>query len=105
MCTIYDEFIKKYSIYPVGNVSSLACWRLKDAKNVLNWLKTNNQIVLGGDILDLQKNYTYDSWFYNYNHSKTLVENVNTSIDIALDYTTNYVRNNGKEYYVVFVLN
>jgi len=104
MRTTYDDFMKKYGIYPVKISSCVFGWHLKDVKKVLNCLKANRQIVLGGDILDLQKNYTYDSWFYNYNHSKCLLENVNSSMDVALDYVTNYIRNNGEEYYVVLVL-
>lgn len=104
MSIIYDDFINMKKIYPVKITSYEIGWRIKDINDVLQWLNKNNQIVLGGDIIDSQKNYTYDNWFYNYNHLQSVLENVNTSIAKALDYTSNYLKNNGDDYYVVLIL-
>lgn len=100
----YDDFIKIKKVYPIVISSQESGWNLKDIKDVLQWLRSNNQIVLGGDIIDAQKNYTYDNWFYNYNHLVSVWENVNTSINLALDYTAEYLKRNGDNYYVVLVL-
>lgn len=100
----YDDFSKIKNVHPLVISSHEFAWKLKEINDVLQWLRENNQIVLGGDIIDVHKNYTYDNWFYNYNSLVSHSENVNISIDTALNYTEKYLKKNGDNYYVVLVL-
>ena len=104
MSFVYDNFIQINNIFPIYISNHEIAWHLKDANAVLNWLNNNNKILLGGDIIDLNKNYTYDNWYYNYDNSLSFVDNVNNSIDKARSYISDYINKNGDCYYVVLVL-
>ena len=71
-------------------------WKIEDALDVLEYFSSQNHLVLGGDILDLNFEYTYDNWYYNGSSSKG-------SISVSEEYLFNFIKNNGKNYYVVFV--
>lgn len=105
MKSVYDDFINTRKVHPIEITSYEIGWHLKDVNDVLQWLSVNDRIVLGGDIIDSQKNYTYDNWFYNYNRSLSFAENVKASIAKAQNYVSNYLNTNGENYFAVLVLN
>ena len=77
---------------------------IEDAISVLEHLKNNGKIVLGGDILTEKLEHNYDSWYYNVESGQNLKYNVECSTKLAFEYISNYVRTNGKAFYVVFVI-
>ncbi len=79
-------------------------WQIKDALAVLEYVASKENVVLGGDILDNNLNYTYDNWFYNTDESKSLCDNSVSSVNTAKEYISNYIKRNGTDYYVVIVL-
>ena len=78
-------------------------WMIEDAFLVLEYLKNEKKIVLGGDILTEKFEYNYDSWYYNVRSSQTSKFNAECSIKLAFEYISNYIRTNGSSFYVVFV--
>lgn len=79
-------------------------WMIDDANLVLEYLKSKNKIVLGGDILTDKLEHTYDSWYYNIDSSQDFKLNVECSIKLALEYISNYISKNGSAFFVVFVI-
>ncbi len=78
-------------------------WMIEDAILVLEYLKSKNKIVLGGDILTEKLEHNYDSWYYNVDSGQNSQFNVECSVKLALEYLSNYIRANGKAFYVIFV--
>lgn len=78
-------------------------WMIDDAFLVLEYLKSKEKIVLGGDVLTEKLEHTYDSWYYNEESSQNSDLNVECSIKLAFEYIANYIKTNGNSFYVVFV--
>ena len=78
-------------------------WKMEDAFLVLEYLKSNNRIVLGGDILTEKLEYNYDNWYYDVDTSQSSGYNVERSIMVAFEYLSKYIQRNGNSFYVVFV--
>ena len=74
------------------------------ALSKLDELSDSNIVLLGGDILDQQKHYTYDNWYYEYNPVVSEQENCKCSIEKARKYLLSYIEKNGVQYTVVLVL-
>ena len=104
MDTIFDMFSNDRKIYPKKFSPHVSAWQINDVNEILEWLRTKEQVVLGGDLLNPQGGYTYDSWYYNYKDEKSLHHNINESVDVAKKYILDYISNNGDDYYVVIVL-
>ena len=79
-------------------------WLITDAILVLQFLKKNNQIVLGGDILTKKLEYTYDSWYYNVSTNQNYEYAMECSIKFATEYISDYIDANGDTFYVIFVV-
>lgn len=79
-------------------------WRIEDAVLVLEYFRSNNKIVLGGDILTKNLKHTYDSWYYNVESNQLPKFSIDNSIKMASDYIAEYVRVNGNAFYVIFVV-
>ena len=79
-------------------------WMIEDAIFVLEYLKSNKKIVLGGDVLTEKLEHSYDSWYYNVEPSRNYKYNVECSFALAVKYISNYIRRNGNAFYVVFVI-
>ncbi|MBR5278419.1 MAG: hypothetical protein IKU23_04045 [Clostridia bacterium] len=79
-------------------------WMIEDALLVLEYLKSRNRIVLGGDILTEKLEHNYDSWYYNAECNQSLRFNVECSIKVAIEYISNYIQANGTDFYVIFVV-
>ena len=78
-------------------------WKINDAILVIQYLKSKNTIILGGDILTDQLEYNYDSWYYNKEVNQTFHYNVEYSTQLASRYISDYIRANGNAFYVIFV--
>ena len=79
-------------------------WMIADASLVLEYLRSKNKIVLGGDVLTDKLEHNYDSWYYNIDSSQDFKLNVECSIKLALEYISNYISKNGSAFFVVFVI-
>ena len=99
---IYEK-INRQGICPRRTESGEFAWQIKDHLLLLELFYDRKCVVLGGDVLDSDRNYTYDSWYYNDNTKISHGDNVKDSISIAKDYLSNYIKSNGENYYVVFV--
>ena len=72
--------------------------------DLLDNLKTNNQIILGGDVFCYKSNqltHTYDNWYYE-KQDPTI--DSSKSIFQTEKYISNYVKNYGEHYYFSIVL-
>lgn len=78
-------------------------WMITDAFKVLHYLKSENKIVLGGDILTEELEHNYDSWYYNVEPMRDLKFNIESSVNKAYKYISNYIEKNGNSFYVIFV--
>ena len=83
-----DEYAYDYSVIP----------------DLLDNLKANNQIILGGDVFCYnhgQLTHTYDNWYYE--KQDPTIES-SKSIFQTEKYISNYVKNHGEHYYFSIVL-
>lgn len=72
--------------------------------DLLDNLKTNNQIILGGDVFcykNGQLTHTYDNWYYE--KQDPTIDSYK-SIFQTEKYISNYVKNHGEHYYFSIVL-
>ena len=99
----FEEFISRQGIVPQKISPYELAWKIDDTKAVLQWLSENNKVVLGGDILDINKEYTYDNWYYNPDDTCSSLINAKNSIEKASEYISNYIDINGSDYYVVLI--
>lgn len=103
MVISFDEFINKKGIVPQKISPYELAWKIDDINQILQWLSANNKVVLGGDVLDVNKEYTYDNWYYNLDDTCSLLINAKNSIKKASEYISNYIASNGSDYYIVLV--
>ena len=103
-----DNFFKQLALelnVPIIQIESGEfAWKIKDANAVIDYIEKKRCVILGGDILDSKKEYTYDNWFYNGASDLSLEENSKISTVKAIEYLSNYRLKNGFNHYVVFVL-
>ena len=103
MNSVFEKFVCKQNICPVTTAWGELAWKIKDYALILELFRDNKCIVLGGDVLDLEKNYNYDNWYYNDKSDVSFEENLSSSISVAKEYLQNYIKDNGEKFYVVFV--
>ncbi len=97
------KYINYPSIPSLTTTSGETAWAISDIFKILDYCKENTYIVLGGDILNENLDYTYDNWYYDTNANIDLKDNSNKSILKANEYISNYIKKNGVNYYVVIV--
>lgn len=90
-------------IVPIQFSKHELAWAIEDAVLVLEYLESIGEVVLGGDVLNENKEYTYDNWHYNPDDSYSIQTNSVRSIEHAIKYISDYVRKNGNNFYVVIV--
>lgn len=78
-------------------------WPIEEAGAVIEYLKSNNKLIYGGDILTDKLVYAYDNWYYNKDAAIDAQENIARSAEKAQDYIAKYIKFNGTAFYVVFV--
>lgn len=74
------------------------------AYKVMDSLLHANTVLLGGDILDSNGNYTYGNWYYEYNSAIDAQQNSKQSVQKAKVYLHSFIERNGSHYYVMLVL-
>ncbi|MBQ3229775.1 MAG: hypothetical protein IJB49_02025 [Clostridia bacterium] len=99
-----DISIKNKTITSIAISNTEMAWAIEDANLVLEYLKNENKVVLGGDILNNELEYNYDSWYYNVKDNQNSRFDVEYSIDVAIKYISNYIKDNGNAFFVVFVI-
>ena len=99
----FEEFINRQGIVPQKISSFELAWKINDIKSILQWISVNNKVVLGGDVLYSNTEYTYDSWYYNIDDTHSFLVNAKNSIEKASEYISNYIAANGSDYYVVLI--
>ena len=99
----FEEFISRKGIVPQKISPNELAWKIDDINPILQWLSANNKVVLGGDVLDRNKEYTYDNWYYNPDDTCSLLINAKNSIEKANEYISDYIATNGVDYYIVLV--
>ena len=62
------------------------------------------EVIWGGDILDSDFEYTYDSWHYDGGMNKSAVQLNQESSICARDYLQNYLGRNGTHFHVILVI-
>jgi hypothetical protein len=88
--------LKKYGINDFA-------WKYDDINQILDILLSNKIGIIGGDVLDKEFKYTYDNW--SIEKTEVAGENfVMFSIEKTKKYIENYIKNNGKDFYFVIVL-
>ncbi len=95
--------IKNQTIFSIDFSDYETAWKIEDATLVLEYLKSENKLVLGGDILNERLNHTYDSWYYNPHPDRNTKTNINCSIEYANEYLKRYIKENGVSFHVIFV--
>lgn len=76
-------------------------WQIREVLDVIEVLRKEGRVILGGDVLDRDMNYTYDNWYHNPSDPQTDCE---TSCGKAKAYVQRYLERFGPEYYVVLVV-
>lgn len=86
-------------VTPQGEIA----WKAENIPNIVEIARKYNRIILGGDVLTVSGEYTYDNWFYNRDGNVSKQTNVEQSIDKCLQYIGNYLQRNGSEFLFVMV--
>ena len=82
-----------------------AIYTIEDALNIAAQMSNDpHEVIWGGDILDSDFEYTYDSWHYDGGMGKSAVQLNQESIICARDYLQNYLRRNGTHFHVILVI-
>lgn len=79
-------------------------WTKQQVFDLLEIMTERKWIILGGDVLNKWKEYTYDSWHYESNYRIPLEANVKESINSCRRYVTEYSNKNGDDYLFVLVI-
>lgn len=79
-------------------------WPLECVPSVLGLALDNRWIVLGGDVLTMEQNHTYDNWYFNPNPQIPLEDNVKASVVECLQYISQYINRNGKNFLFTFTI-
>ena len=96
--------VKNQTIISTNFSASEIAWKIEDSVLVLEYLKSNNKIILGGDILTEKMERNYDSWYYNVEHNQSREFCIERSIEQATEYISKYIEANGNAFYVIFVV-
>lgn len=75
-------------------------WPTRCIPEILQLAVDNQWIILGGDILDMAKNYTYDNWYYNPDAQLSLNLNVTASVEKTREYISQYCKKNGTDFWI-----
>ena len=98
----FVTFSKSKKINPILIKSNEYAWQIKHVNLVMNYLFENDMIILGGDILNKDLNYTYDNWFYE--PCKNNLEDLKKSHEVSINFIKNYTKIHGENFLVVFVV-
>lgn len=95
-----------YSIIPgvKKTKQGIYAWTINELSDVMQLATTHQWIVLGGDVLFSNGDYTYDNWYYEPCPNEPLKINVYRSIEKCKNYIEAYVTKNGGEFLFALVL-
>ena len=95
-----------YSNLPYSKTTSSGqiVWTASGLFLLMDQIKENKWIILGGDVLTCTGNYTCDSWYYNPDSYLSLSQNIYKSITVCRDYITEYIKRNGIDFLFSIVL-
>lgn len=102
MCTFVK--VGDRDIPCITTITGEFAWKITDALYILDAYKKENRIVLGGDVLDSNLDYTCDNWYYEPDPDKSREENVIASYTSGYNYLSDYMRLNGEDYWIVLVI-
>ncbi len=94
---------KNFKIQPLELSNFETAWKIKDIPIVLQYCFSKKIVVLGGDILNFNKQYNYDNWYYNFEEKLGIAENSENSYNKAIRYINEYIKKNGEAFYVIIV--
>ena len=77
---------------------------MKTVQKVFDTISKKQWIILGGDVLTLEFEYTYDNWYYEPDSKTSLLDNVLKSIRKSDQYISNYMKVHGDHHWVVFTI-
>ena len=78
-------------------------WKYNEAIEVLSILKNKGIVVLGGDVLNLDLNYTYDNWYFDIDKNNSHDFNVLCSYEKSKCYIEQYYNQFGDMCYYIIV--
>ncbi len=94
-----DSLRKKAHFFTVHE----AAWDISDIDEIIKEATSNKKVILGGDILNTDMEYTYDNWYYSPDRAKDKEYNVRQSCNHTLMYLSDYMREHGKKFCIVVV--
>lgn len=100
MSAIDYSSIPNSTVMPNGKTA----WRALDLPSAMKCVIENDWIVLGGDVLTLSGEFTYDNWYYEPNELLDLTQNVQRSVAVCLEYASKYTIRNGNQFLFSLVL-
>ena len=77
---------------------------ISETPKILDIASKNQWIILGGDVLTMQGEYALANWYYEPKAECPLSENANQSIEKSRAFISDYVKRNGSDWLVVFVI-
>lgn len=89
---------------PIVAPSGEQAWSVSAIVGIMQQAIDNRWVVLGGDVISHEGQYTYDSWYYNRDYNICANDNVEASVRKCLDYINRYITLNGDSFYFVLVL-
>lgn len=78
-------------------------WTANVLSEVLLIAQKHQRIVLGGDVLYLSGEYTYDNWYYLRKSNESYIANVEASITMCKQYVSRYLQSRGESFAFVLV--
>ena len=78
-------------------------WKITDADDFIEDAILNQVIVLGGDILDANLQYTLDNWYYEPDKSISRKVNSLQSCNYMKQYIERDIERNGSDFYAIII--
>lgn len=78
-------------------------WKITCVEDIAGEALQNQVIILGGDILDSNLEYTGDNWYYETNKTEDIRCNSIRSCDCMEKYIKKYADLNGVDFYMIVV--
>lgn len=63
-----------------------SAWKSTDISKIVEIARKHHRVILGGDIISTQGEYTYDNWYYNQDSLLSISDNVSQSAEKCLMY-------------------
>lgn len=85
-------------------------WRINDIYYAISMVRSTNGVILGGDVITTEMEYTGSNWFYqptwprDIEYTANLRNNVEQSIQRAQEYIDRYISLNNQDCLFVFVV-